>query len=196
MSNLTNPLEAILVQAAQLPESGALKKVSKRIDASGENSAILLDVSSSMNELVHGGERKIDVLRSVFHLRTKAANEIAIAFSSIAAIIPDFAFIPHPNGNTDLEQAIFLAATYKPRATLVISDGMPDCETKALNVAKRLTGVINCLFVGNEEDLSAIAFMNKLARLGCGTATVCDISKLDGEPKLNSAIALLLPPAS
>lgn len=195
MSDLTNPLSQILVQAAQLPDSGTLKKISKRIDAKGENSAILLDVSSSMNEWVHSGERKIDILRSVFS-RPKADNEIAIAFSSITIIIPDFASIPNPNGNTDLEQAILLAATYKPRATLIISDGMPDCETKALNAAKRLTGVINCLFIGNEDDIDAIAFMKKLARLGCGTATVCDISKLDGEPKLNSAIALLLPPAS
>lgn len=195
MSNLSNPLEQILAQAAQLPDSGALKKVSLRINATGEKSVILFDVSLSMNELLLSGERKIDILRSVFCC-PKAANEIAIAFGSIATIIPDFASIPHPNGNTDLEQAIFLATTYKPRTTLVISDGMPDCETKALNAAKRLTGVINCLFIGNEDDVNAISFMKKLARIGCGQSTVCDISKLDGAPRLKSAIALLLPSVS
>lgn len=195
MSNLSNPLEQILAQAAQLPDSGALKKVTVRINATGEHSVILFDVSLSMNELLPGGERKIDILRSVFR-HPKGDKEIAIAFSSIATIIPDFASIPHPNGNTDLEQAIALATTYKPRATLVISDGMPDCEAKALNAAQKLTGVINCLFVGNEEDTGAIAFMRKLARLGCGQATVCDISKLDGVPRLKSAISLLLPSVS
>lgn len=196
MSDLTNPLSQILAQAAQLPESGALKKISKRINAPGENSVILLDVSSSMNEWVHSGEKKIDILRSVFHLRTKADDEIAIAFSSIARIIPDFASIAQPNGNTDLEQAIALATTYKPRATLVISDGVPDSQTKALSAAQKLTGVINCLFIGNENDIEAIAFMKKLARLGCGKATVCDISKLNGAPRLHSVIALLLPTVS
>lgn len=193
MSNLSNPLEQILAQAAQLPESGALKKVNLRINAEGENSVILFDVSLSMNELLQSGERKIDILRSVFR-RPKADNEIAIAFSSSAAIIPDFASIPHPNGNTNLAQAISLAATYKPRTTLVISDGMPDSQDEALSAAQKLTGVINCLFIGNEDDKCAIAFMKKLSRLGCGQATVCDISKLDGAPRLKSAITLLLPP--
>jgi len=192
MSNLLNPLESILSQAAQLPDSGALKKVDKRINANGDNLVILFDVSLSMNELVHCSERKIDILRSVFR-RPKADNEIAIAIIRLAAIIPDFASIPHPNGNTDLEQAIALAATYKPRTTLVISDGVPDCETKALSAARKLTGVIDCLFIGNDNDKCAIAFMRKLARLGCGKATVCDISKLDGAPKLEAAIKLLLP---
>lgn len=193
------PFQAILpLVTASLylrPESGALKKVNLRINATGDNLVILFDVSLSMNELLPSGERKIDILRSVFN-RHKADNEIAIAFSSIATIIPDFTSIPHPNGNTDLEQAIFLAATYNPRATLIISDGAPDSETKALNAAQKLTGVINCLFIGNEDDKSAIAFMSKLARLGCGQATVCDISKLDGMPRLKSAIALLLAPVS
>lgn len=195
MSNLTNPLESILSQAAQLPDSGALKAIDERLNANSNLSLILLDTSLSMAQYLKSGERKIDILRNATS-RPIEAKKIAIAFSSNAQIITGFADIPEPNGGTNMEEAIALAATYRPRATLIISDGIPDSETKALSAAKKLTGVINCLFIGNEEDKNAIAFMRKLARLGYGKATVCDISKLDGVPRLKSAIALLLPPVS
>lgn len=195
MSDLTNPLESILSQAAQLPESGALKAIDERLNANSNLSLILLDTSLSMAHYLKSGERKIDILRNAIS-RPIEVKKIAIAFSSNAQVITGFANIPEPNGGTNMEGAIALAATYKPSSTLIISDGVPDSEAKALSAAQKLTGVINCLFIGNEEDTGAIAFMKKLARIGCGQATVCDISKLDGVPRLKSAIALLLPPVS
>lgn len=192
MSNITNPLESILAQAAQLPDSGALKAIDQRLSAKSDKSVILVDTSLSMSERVKSGERKIDILRSVFH-RPIAANEIAIGFDSSCNIIATFAQIPEPSGSTDMEGAISLAATYKPKATLIISDGVPDSETKTLSAAKKLTGVINCLFIGDENDTEAISFMRKLARLGCGQAKVCDISIAENIPRLRSAIALLSP---
>ncbi len=192
MSDLINPLESILSQAAQLPHSGALKAINKRLNANSNLSLILLDTSLSMAQHLKSGERKIDILRNATS-RPIQENERAIAFSSDAQIITGFANIPEPNGGTNMECAIALAATYRPKATLIISDGVPDCETKALSAAQKLTGVINCLFIGNQKDTQAIAFMRKLARLGCGKATVCDISITKNVPNLKSAITLLLP---
>lgn len=193
MSDLINPIDSILAQVAQLPNSGALKAIDKRLNYKSDLSLILLDTSLSMAQyLKNQGERKIDILRKAI-CRPMDVNERAIAFNSDAQIITSFTNIPEPNGSTEMAGAIALAATYKPASTLIISDGAPDSETKTLRAARKLPGVINCLFIGNENEKSAIAFMQKLARLGCGRATVCDISIAENAPKLKSAIALLSP---
>lgn len=192
MSELINPLESILQQAAKLPESGALKSYAQRLNVKTSNkSIIVLDISGSMAETIESGKRKIDLLRQVLD-RPLHSDEIAIAFHSISLQIPRLQDIPEPEGGTALHNAIAGAIPYKPAQTLVISDGKPDDPKQALAQAENLSGIINTLYIGSDRDTEAIAFMRQLARTGCGRAEECDISNPQNQVLLQGNIQKLL----
>lgn len=193
MSDLINPLDSILSQASNLPESGALEPYAQRLNTkTSDVSVIMLDVSGSMAETVESGQRKIDVLRQAVS-RPKQGNEIIITFGSFASSIPSFEQIPEPFGGTNMADAINIALPLIPYSTLIISDGLPDSKAQALNSAKKLSGIINTLFIGRDDDTEAKAFMRELAFIGCGRAQVCDISNPQMIPSLKTSISLLLP---
>lgn len=193
MSDLINPFDSIINLASKLPESGALEPYAQRLNAkTSDVSVILLDVSGSMAEIVESGQRKIDILRQAVS-RPKQGHEIIITFGSIANCVPSFEQIPEPFGGTDMAAAINVALPLNPCSTLVISDGLPDSKTQALDDARKLSGIINTLFIGRDDDLDAKAFMRELAVIGCGRSRVCDISNLIMIPSLKMSISLLLP---
>lgn len=190
MSNLVNSLQSLITQASKLPPSGSLDNYERRTKyVPQSHSVILIDISGSMGEIVKNS-RKIDLLRKALN-RPLASSEIAIAFNSYAQILKDFTRIPEPEGGTALHFAIIEASIFNPSHTLIVSDGSPDSESQALQATNRLTGVISTLYIGSDDDLEAIAFMNKLARLGCGKSGVCDLKK--SPSNLKGAIAGLLP---
>ena len=192
MSNLLNPLESILQQAAKLPESGAIEPYAQRLNTKTSGiSIILLDISGSMAEVLELGRRKIDLLRQALE-RSLHSNEVAIAFHSIPVQLESLHKIPEPDGGTALHYAIAQAIPYKPNQTLVISDGKPDDPKQAVAQAEKLTGIINTLYIGSDQDGEAIAFMSQLARLGCGRAENCDISNPRNQPLLKENIKHLL----
>lgn len=194
MSNLTDPLQSLIDQATELKDSGTVKQFAKRLNPKkvGCQSLLLLDVSGSMHEFVGPGVRKIDLLRQALD-RPLAPGEVAIAFQSVVLPINSLQAIPEPMGGTALHLAIAEGANRKPAATLIVSDGKPDDAKQALRAAGKLSGVINTLYIGSDDDYEAIEFMRSLARLGCGKAQVCDVSKPEQQPQLKHAIAGLLP---
>lgn len=192
MSDLVNPLESILKTAASLPESGALKPYTQRLNVNSSNlSIILLDTSGSMAETIESGGRKIDVLRQALN-RPLFQNEVALAFHSISHQLKSLQDIPEPAGGTALHFALSQASSYNPKATLVISDGQPDDPEQALAEAGKLSGIINTLYIGSDRDKQAIAFMRQLARIGCGRAANCDISNPQNQLLLSGRIQNLL----
>lgn len=192
MSDLSNPLATILEQASKLPENGALKPYTERLNAhTSDVSIICLDTSGSMAETIESGERKIDVLRTAVDA-CRAGNEIIVAFASKAIVIANNSKIPEPSGGTDMAAAIKLALPYKPKTTLFISDGIPDSRKQTLNLALQLSGIINTLFIGRDSDAEAKAFMRELARIGCGKSRVCDIYNPQRIPTLSYTIKSLL----
>jgi len=191
MSNLINPLQALVDQASKAKESGKIDLYAQRINANPAGvSAIALDTSGSMNERVESGARKIDVLRQSLD-RPLSVDEVAITFNCICTQLPSLQAIPEPGGGTAMHLALAEIANLKPRQTLVISDGRPDLKQKVLAEAKGVTGVINTLYIGSDDDLEAIEFMRQLARVGCGISRTCDI-RVAPPKQLKSAIALLL----
>jgi hypothetical protein len=193
MSDLVNPMQALIDQAALVkPKAKTVKQYAERLDpknGSGKT-LLLLDISGSMGEQV-GMTRKIDLLRRALD-RSLQLNEVAIAFHSVAQVLPTLQLIPEPQGGTALHLAIAHGIGLNPGHTLVVSDGQPDDAKQALAEAKKLTGIINTLYIGRDDDYEAIEFMRKLARLGCGRSQTCDVRNPENHARLEPSIKLLL----
>jgi hypothetical protein len=192
MSDLVNPLQALINQASQAKKSKAITEYAQRVNPSARkrvsnSSVLILDNSGSMAEYV-GSDRKIDILRRA--IAPLGSYEILV-FNSTCEWTNQ---IPEPTGGTAMHLAIDTAADLRPRQTLIVSDGLPDDETQALRSAKMLTGIISTLYIGDDSNKKAIAFMRRLARLGAGRADIRDLSL--GSIELQGAIQILLPPST
>ena len=192
MSAIIDPIQSLINQAAKKKPTKALEQYSERLNANLLGKSIIaLDTSSSMNDYV-GEKRKIDILRQAVD-RPLLENEVVLNFCSDCWMIKDFQSIPEPWGSTSMHSALIMAITMNPRHTLIVSDGQPDSRAKALSVAKTVPGIISTLFIGDENDLDAVSFMAKLAKIGCGKSEVCDISNPQNQLLLKATINILLP---
>lgn len=190
--DLINPLQGLLKQASgALPaRSGRTEAFARRLHHDGP-SILIADVSESMTSPAWGGKRKIDVLRAaVGDIMSGAPVPHVIAFSS--DVREGVTQLPEPAGGTALHLAIAAAARHRPGTTLVISDGQPDDEAKALAEAELLTGRIDTMYVGPDADKAAIDFMARLARLGCGSHSSADLTR--AQPQLAVKMQQLLLP--
>ncbi|MBM3927849.1 MAG: VWA domain-containing protein [Sphingomonadales bacterium] len=175
-------------------DTGAAARSAERI-RSRPALAIIADTSRSMDRSA-GGVRRIDALRQSLDvvLADTPSSEV-IAFHSVPTRLAPRARLPEPDGGTALHLALDIADS--PHV-LVISDGQPDSESRALIVADRMARqgvVIDTLFIGDDSDTAAIAFMRQLAATGRGRAVDLDVSKSGGDTRrLASAIRLLAAP--
>lgn len=169
---ISNPLQSLLLQAAKQMPSGEMGKVQRRMINATDAVIVLADVSDSMGEKV-GAKRKIDILQSALtQVWPTLPTGRLIAFSSVPEFLADPSSLPSPSGSTALHFALQAAEGFRPRQTLVISDGRPDSEDAALEVADRITGRIDVIYCGRDEDTQAIAFLQRLARLSGGRCIV------------------------
>ena len=163
---------------------GSLSDVSTREGMSlaesfvGVDVVILLDVSGSMMmQDSRGGQRRYDVaLEELAQLQQAMPGKLAvIGFADH----PEFA----PNGKptflatgTDLARALKFArmADIAGMRFIVVSDGQPDSEREALDVAATYQGRIDCVFVGPEHDQLGQEFLNKLAIAHHGQQVTAD----------------------
>jgi hypothetical protein len=83
----------------------------------------------------------------------------------------------------------------QPARVIVISDGQPDDEAAALKAADELGCRIDVIYCGPDYDAKAIAFMQRLARLGCGECVVEDVVRAAGGLRLTAAVQRLALPA-
>lgn len=193
MSNqLANPLQSIIARAAQTAAvTGETAQFQRRFAHAGGASLILADVSSSMSERA-GARSKIEHLRDALRQAAKPGHVI-LAFASEVTRIGTPDALPAPSGGTALELALRAAAGHRPSTTLVISDGEPNSPEAALEAAAALSGIINVIYCGPESNASAIDFMRRLARAGCGRVVVHSWAVAPGRPELADNIRLLLP---
>lgn len=195
MTNIINPLDAFIQEAAKVKTDTTITKVLTRHQQrqsanSTIESIVLADVSSSMNEMA-GNESKIEILKKALSdAKIDWTTQKLIAFSSFPQPVGQPCDLPMPNGGTALHKAIEYIYDYKPKRTLVISDGQPDSEQLALSAADLLTGKIDILYVGPDNDHQALAFMYKLAARTGGTIMTNDIMK--EKKQLTSKIKALL----
>jgi hypothetical protein len=188
-----DPLQALIAAAAKAaPITGEVARHQARADAAsaaGSARVVIADVSSSMAEMA-GASSKITLLRDAL---TGQRFDRLVAFAARPVEVASAELLPLPCGSTALHLAIAHAARWSPGRTLVISDGQPDSESMALESTAQLSGVIDVLYIGPEDDAAAIAFMTRLARAGSGRCAVNDLSKTGGAMLRHGIAAMLLP---
>jgi Mg-chelatase subunit ChlD len=172
---LTDPLQSFLDHAREkLPVTGEVERYKQRFDAAGDAIVLLCDISSSMAEMA-GGRRKIELLRDALSgVRAQLPAAEVIAFNHRTHYLPLAGPVPEPEGSTALHLALEDAARFRPRRTIVISDGRPDSEADALRAAGRLTGTIDVIYCGPDSDRQGLEFMQRLAGMGGGRVTHSD----------------------
>ena len=141
-----------------------------------------------------GKDRRIDVLRKAVEALDWQSYRL-FTFDSFCVEVPNPSALWTTGGGTALDLGLLEIAKLNPSQTVVISDGEPNDEEDALAAAKELTGTISTVFIGDDGDKDAIAFMRKLATLGCGSTFVRDLGK--GHLELSGTVQqLMLPPSS
>ena len=152
---------------------------------------VLIDVSGSMSSYDNYDKSRYErACESLRNLQNSLEGKIAVVrFSHDVAFEP--AGVPaFTGGGTDLKKGLqFIKAADVPGIRfIVISDGTPDNPQQALSIAKTFKNKIDVIFVGNELDSGAIAFMNDLARVSGGKQVTADCAKINETAKflLNS----------
>lgn len=164
-NDIVSPLSSIVRRAkTNIPANGIIAIRQERIAAgSAHFIAVIVDVSGSMGTFIENGRRKIDVLQvALDSVLVDFPTAIVFAFSSIAT--KTTGKLPEPGGNTALHIALDVVAKDKPVRTLVISDGEPDNKELAFRSAQSISGIIDTLYIGPDDNVDAKKFMNELAR--------------------------------
>ena len=145
-------------------------------------SVVIVDTSGSMSDRdARGGKSRYDV--ACEELRNLQANNpgkiLVISFSTNAQLC--LGGVPfYEGGSTNLDGALRFAKQYDIPGTafFVISDGRPDDERAALEVAAQYQGVINTIFVGPESDRFGRDFLARLAEKGSGKTVLAEKANL------------------
>ena len=132
---------------------------------------ILCDISGSMR-----GE---PIMRLRQHLQSiwpelEPISKL-VAFSDGVEVVESPRHLPNPHGGTNLAGALESLVSYMVPRVIVISDGFPDDQERALQVAARLPGTIDAIYVGPDGNQRAYEFMQKLASQNGGTACWQDL---------------------
>jgi Mg-chelatase subunit ChlD len=178
---MTSALDRVANRLAR-NESKSLASRVKNQD--NEDRIVLSDTSGSMAEMVDVEKRKIDALRNVIYdLKGQGYTFKHIVFGSSVELRED---VPEPMGGTPLTEALKLAREHHPGRVIVISDGIPDVPSSALDAARELGCPIDCFYVGPRPSLGEV-FMSQLADVSKGNCYVGDLGKgikaLEGEIK-------------
>ena len=188
--SITNPLQSVIKRAGQtLPaQTGKTATQQAKIERRRGSNVILADVSASMSSIISGGKRKVDLLREAIQATQGSAR--LFAFSAGAR---EVTAIPEPESNTNLALGLKAVQVLDPGTTLVISDGEPDNERAALEVARSFRGVIDVLYIGPASNTRAIDFMMRLANAAGGKLVVNDVAREKEARLLEHHIIKLLP---
>jgi Mg-chelatase subunit ChlD len=151
---------------------------------------ILCDTSSSM-----AGKRVERLRAETAKLSVEYPAARWFAFSSGVTPIEGPANLPSPGGGTAMHKALRIAADLRAGHVIVVSDGYPDDDDAALAEAENIPGMIEVLFVGDDNDRPGIDFMHRLARIGGGRVVVHDLLKNRAllAPVLREMLALPAP---
>jgi Mg-chelatase subunit ChlD len=145
----------------------------------GCDAVVLVDVSGSMAAKDSRDNRsRYDVaLEELASLQAHLPGKIAVvAFSDSVAFIPG-GQPPFMGSGTNLAAALRFAkvADVPGMRFVVISDGSPDDEQAALNVAKTYSNRIDTIYVGPESGYAmGREFLETLARASGGQSTTAD----------------------
>lgn len=151
---------------------------------------LVCDCSSSMNTPVAYGkndQRRIDQLRSVVRQVCDQVPLVkVVVFDGQGARLTDKPSEPY--GGTPLHEGLRMAKAHGATACVVISDGEPDSEQRAMDAAREFGGRIDVVFCGGEQDYGRL-FLRRLAEMTGGTEMLDDFTSVQNTTK--SVIGLL-----
>lgn len=135
---------------------------------------LVCDASSSMNCLMRNDQRRIDGLKEVVRqVKEKAAVRLVVFDGNGARLVDNT--VTEPYGGTPLHEGIRMAKLHGASSCVVISDGEPDSETRAMEAAREFGGRIDVVFVGSEGDYGRL-FLRRLAESTGGTESTGDLA--------------------
>lgn len=156
------------------------------------DAVVIVDTSGSMDSQDStGGRARYDIACSeLAALQDSLPGKIAVlSFSSDVIFCPSG--IPFRyGGGTDLAKALRFAklADLPGMRFILISDGQPDSESEALNVARTYKNKIDVIYVGPEINPTGRNFLTRLANESGGQIITADRA----QNLLNAAQTLLL----
>jgi Mg-chelatase subunit ChlD len=148
---------------------------------------IIVDTSGSMdaNDAGNGLSRYEKACQELKNLQASLPGKLALlSFSDDVIFCPSGVPFNY-QGGTDLTRALKFAkmADVKGMRFIVISDGQPNDEQEALNVAKTFKNRIDTIFVGPEGG-SGQAFLRRLAKASGGQGvTSAQVKELESTVK-------------
>lgn len=194
-TDLLNPLADVVNRALKSKATGPAAKLQERFAKAGTETIALCDVSGSMESFVGSSHSsKFDHLVAALEDVVKGFPQLVIVAFSSRAVKSDVAtfkahqkaikgastgkWTPKPfdclGGSTAMGDALeFVAANYKPRKTILITDGQPDDEDHALQAVELLTGSVDTIYCGPDAD-PGVDFLKRLSRAGVGTQVTWD----------------------
>lgn len=176
MSSVTSPLADIIRKAEQAgadPDSPVLR-LKRRMENASQNVVVLIDVSLSMNAPGDDGVKLIALAKkAVKDLLAHDRPPILVAFGERNIVIQPSAIgsLQATDSATDLAGAFEFIAHWRPRRTIVVTDGRPESPLAVIAAADALTGSVSFLFCGTEaESKIVMPFLQKIADNTGGTA--------------------------
>jgi Mg-chelatase subunit ChlD len=174
-NEIASPLQSIVKRLAATKIQGPAARIEQRYAGASNEVVVLADCSGSMGDLI--GSQNISKYE---HLRI-ALQDVCltwprirlVAFGSYAKQVSSPSRLPTPGGGTDLAGALKLAARWKPRISIIISDGLPNSEGDALAAAAKMTGAIDTIYCGPDSH-PAVEFLRSLSRETGGRSIVWD----------------------
>src|SRR5262245_12590486 len=158
-------------------------------------SLLLIDTSSSIGDRIRSGERRIDALRKVVRMVKAEKNVPTAAFGRFYSSDGSFQLVrvvedvPEPEGMTPLAEAIDFGRREGATHLVVVTDGEPDNEQRALAAAQAFANPIDVFFVGDAPSAGE-RFAQRLAQLTGGTFGNADLGTQ--QKQLTTKIAGLL----
>lgn len=200
MSNLPAPppLLDIINRLQSEPINNTVTRIQERMKKSSDKVVVLADLSVSMNDYVgNSGKTKLEMLRTSLEDLVKYTPEVIIVgFSDKAFIVqPTTIGRLHTISGTNLTEAFQFIKAWNPRKTIVISDGYPDNPRSAQKVAELLSGTIDIVYCGSEDDDDAVEFMQSLCKISGGRVVKWDmVAKAGIEDGSQNPLRALMPP--
>ncbi|GIV66675.1 MAG: hypothetical protein KatS3mg047_1068 [Bellilinea sp.] len=142
---------------------------------------VIVDTSGSMSTHdSRGGKSRYKVAcDELANLQANHPGKIAVLAFSGSTIFCPSGVPTYLGGETDMAGALQFAkiADVPGMQFILISDGEPDDETKALQIAKTYRNKISTIYVGPEDQPAGREFLRRLAAATGGQTVIADRAK-------------------
>lgn len=179
-TELSHALLSVLQKASETKVEGPTSMRARRMKGAGSDVVVLADLSGSMQDVIGSSG-----MSKYKHLQIALADVLkyhpavkVVAFADDVRLIKSMSELPAAGGvlgtGTRLAEALCYAKLHwKPRKTIIISDGLPNDEKSALEASQKITGQVDAIYCGPDGH-PAVMFLHSLTKACCGESHVWD----------------------